>query len=118
MRTGSAEGAMTPTASREEGSPVDSNEHIMRINLKAIQRKIEETAVDIISTTSRCAMYKYVEGSWVKSGIEGSLFIYRFLRPDAEKKDGMAFTIFNKSNSNTIRQDLTDQLVHKMEPYG
>merc|ERR1712066_94118 len=96
---------------------------IQAINLKAIQRKIDEYAVDVISTTPRCAIYNYIEKQWKKSGIEGSLFIYKFCRPaehnyGAGDREGLAFTILNKANAKTVQQDLSVDLeINCTEPY-
>lgn len=108
-----------------------ADEAIKRIHLKAIQNKIDENAYEIVNTTARCAIYEWDDKGWQKTGIEGSLFIFKFKhnkkslanRNDSAAEngsdtDGLAMAILNKTNTDTVKLELNNQVeVKKSEPY-
>jgi len=87
-----------------------ADEAIKRIHLKAIQNKIDENAYEIVNTTARCAIYEWDKTGWQKTGIEGSLFIFKF-KPNeksvveggaSNKTNGLAMAILNKTNTDVF----------------
>lgn len=110
-----------------------ADEAIKRIHLKAIQNKIDENAYEIVNTTARCAIYEWDDKGWQKTGIEGSLFIFKYKHNNkslangndstAEENncsdtDGLAMAILNKTNTDTVKLELNNQVeVKKSEPY-
>ena len=126
-------------------NPNQSKKHdaIKQINLKAIQKLIDENAIDVIHTTPRCAIYSYqVEKKkdqfdktsptrksktgkvqkpeplvWQKTGVEGSLYLYRYQNPHLKTQTGFAFAVLNKSDNKTIIQDLAKVKIQPKLPY-
>lgn len=121
-------------------------ESIKNINLKVIQKIIDPNAIDVIFTTPRCAIYNgeynldQKKVCWEKSGVEGSLYLYKYLKQSAitklkkkceangqaldfksisktPKNVGWGFTILNKGNDKSIKHYLEDIEVQLNEPY-
>ena len=108
-----------------------ADEAIKRIHLKALQNKIDENAYEIVNTTARCAIYEWDDKGWQKTGIEGSLFIFKYKHnnksltngndssaENGSDTDGLAMAILNKTNTDTVKLELNNQVeVKKSEPY-
>ena len=122
-------------SSKPNSKKADKDDSIKTINLKAIQKNIDKTAVDIVHTTARCAIYNgqvadenssKPQLEWKKSGVEGSLYLYKYDRRGLSSSSnddlqnihahrhatagtsGYAFTILNKGNDQQLKQDLLE----------
>ena len=54
---------------------------------------------------------------WQKTGVEGSLYLYRYQNPHLKTQTGFAFAVLNKSDNKTIIQDLAKVKIQPKLPY-
>ncbi|XP_062522910.1 mRNA-decapping enzyme 1B-like [Corticium candelabrum] len=100
MANNGGESERTLKAKRKEmGTPIGPHES--KINLTVLKR-CDETIVDIVGTAGQVALYRFVDNTWHKTDVEGTLFVFkRSVHPI------YGFLIMNRLNTENVQDVIT-----------